>query len=269
VYKRQVWLTVAANAPVVLLPHEHGTYAEIVFPLATALALGAPGQAAWGLTLAATGGYLAHEAFVVLLGLRGSRARREQARAAWRSLGVFGAVAGTGLALALPQLTPLTSQGLALAAGLSGVAVVAAWAGFERTLGGEALAATALPAWSVPVALAGGVSAPAALTAWGVWTLVYVASTCAVQVVIARTRRQRRPAAVAGALVLSIGAPSSAALAGAVGMLPSGTAVALLPACVSALIVTLFPVSARRLRDIGWALIVVSLATLGLLLSSF
>lgn len=79
-----------------LLPHEHGTYGEVLFPLASALVLGQANPAAWGLTLVAIAGFLAHEGFVVLLGSRGGRARRESSPAAWRSVSVFGALAIIG-----------------------------------------------------------------------------------------------------------------------------------------------------------------------------
>lgn len=168
-----------------LLPHEHGAYGEVLFPLTSALALGQTNQAVWGLTLAAIAGFLAHEGFVVLLGSRGSRARRESHASAWRSVGAFGALALSGVVYAWPALTPDVERGFALAAILSGAALAAAWLGWEHSLGGELLAALALTSWCVPVALAGAVPVKTAMTVWMIWSTVYALATVIVHSVIA------------------------------------------------------------------------------------
>lgn len=197
----------------VLLPHEHGAYGEVLFPLASALVLGQTNQAVWGLTLVAVAGFLAHEGFVVLLGSRGTRARRESNAPAWRSVGAFGALAVIGVSLAWPGLTPDVERGFALAAILSAAALAVAWLGREHSLGGELLAALALTSWCVPVALAGAVSAHTAMTVWMIWCGVYALATVVVHSVIA------------GAIQLG-------------------------------------PLTAGRLRSIGWSIVAVSAITL-------
>lgn len=147
--------------------------------------LGQTNQAVWGLTLAAIAGFLAHEGFVVLLGSRGSRARRESNTSAWRSVGAFGALAIIGVVLAWPALTPDVERGFALAAMLSGAALAAAWLGWEHSLGGELLAALALTSWCVPVALAGAVPVKTAMTVWMIWIAVYAVATVVVHSIIA------------------------------------------------------------------------------------
>lgn len=257
-------------APSLLLPQEHGTYGEILFPLVAALTLGSAGPAAWGIAATALGGFLAHEGFVVLLGRRGPRARREHARPAWRSVALFGGIAVAGMALAATRLEADAWQGLALASVLSGLAVLMAWLGRERTIGGEVLAAVALSAWSVPTALAAGVSWRLALTIWAVWSVAFAVATCAVQVVIARTtRRGTHPWALAGGLMLSIAGPAAAVLLTRSGAAPGGAAVTLLPSSLAALAVMAAPISARRLRDIGWAFIAICVATLALMVGLF
>ena len=61
----------------VWLPKEHGAYGQVAFPLATAF--GVAGVSTDGLLLSATviAGFLAHEPAAIVLGLRGSRAKRE------------------------------------------------------------------------------------------------------------------------------------------------------------------------------------------------
>ncbi len=250
-----------------LLPKEHGTYGEILLPLTAALGLGSAGPAAWGIAATALGGYLAHEGFVVLLGRRGPRAAREHARPAWRSVALFGGLAVAGAMLALTGLTAAAWVGLAIAAGLSSLAIIVAWKGQERTMGGETLAAVALSAWSVPTSLAAGLSWRDALTTWAVWSLAFSAATCAVHVVIARATRRPYWPVLASGLVLSIGGPATAVLLSRAGVTPQGLVLTLLPSCVAALALMAAPVPARRLREIGWSLIVVFVMTLAVMLA--
>lgn len=178
------------QARALLLPREHGTYGEVLFPLVSALVLGEANRAAWGLALVAVAGFLAHEGFVVLLGSRGARIRREASPAAWRSVGLFGAAALAGAALAWPGLTQAVVLGVVLAAALSLAAIAAAWLGWERGLAGELLAALALTSWSVPVALAGAVPAVTAFSVWTIWCVVYGLATVIVHAIIAGVIRQ-------------------------------------------------------------------------------
>lgn len=178
------------RARTLLLPREHGTYGEVLFPLLSALVLGDANRAAWGLTLVALAGFLAHEGFVVLLGSRGARTRREASPAAWRSVGLFGAAAIAGAAVAWPGLTQTAALGLVLATALSIAAITAAWLGWERGLAGELLAALALTSWSVPVALVGAVPSVTVFRVWTIWCVVYGLATLTVHAIITGAIRQ-------------------------------------------------------------------------------
>jgi hypothetical protein len=257
------------SEPRILLPQEHGTYGEILFPLATALALGRPGPVAWAVVAAAAGGYLAHEGLVVLLGLRGARARRERAPAALRSVALFGGLGLLGGVTAWAMAGSDTRQALVLAVALSGLAVTLAWVGRERSALGEMLAGVALPSWGVPAALAVGAGWPTALACWAIWGVTFSASTLAVRAVIARAkRRDPRPALIALALVPLVAVALLWPLIafddvpGAVGwgLVPSGVVVA-------ALAVSSVP--AQRLRDVGWTLMAASVATTAVLIAVF
>lgn len=231
-----------------LFPREHGTYGEITFPLITALVLGSPNRGVWGLVLIAVGGYLAHEGVLVLTGARGPRARRDDRRAAMVSLTVCGAVVLMGVSLALWALTPDALLGTLMAGGLSAMAVASTLAGREHSLPGELLAAVALPAWGVPVALQGGVPWSVAAPAWGAWACGFAAATCVVHVVIRRTKGQSVTTALAGTIVCA-----------AAGPLVSPAAV---PLSLAALVLAWLPVTARRLRHVGWSVIAASVVTL-------
>ncbi len=232
----------------VLLPREHGTYGELAFPLVTALILGSPNRGVWGLGLVAVGGYLAHEGLLVLTGGRGPRAQRELRHAAVTSIVTFGVIALAGAWLALPVLMPAAQMGALVACGLSVIAITSALIGREHTLPGELLAAVALPAWGVPVALQGGVPWATALSVWAVWSLGYAAATCVVHVVIRRTKGQPVTSALAGTVLFAMAGPVVAPAA--------------IPLSLAALVLAWLPVSAKRLRHVGWAVIAASVATL-------
>ena len=84
-----------------LLPKEHGAYGQMAFPLITALVVCGATAPALFTVVAIVTGFLAHEPALVLLGMRGARARRELARDARRWMLVLGAATCTAGALAV------------------------------------------------------------------------------------------------------------------------------------------------------------------------
>jgi hypothetical protein len=85
-----------------LFPKEHGAYGQLLFPIATAFAVGRISLA--GLALAGAGAcaFIAHEPLLVLIGRRGPRVARDQRSRALRWLAVFAgaALVSGGLAAA-------------------------------------------------------------------------------------------------------------------------------------------------------------------------
>lgn len=245
-----------------LLPQEHGTYGEMFFPLVTALVIGRPEVAAWALALAAAMGYLAQEGVLVLGGWRGVRARRELAGPALRTLTVLGAAAvlagGLGLAWAAPAVR------LALAAALVASAAVVGLALRRRlkTAAGELLVGAVLPAWSVPVAMAGGVAVEGALVCWALWTAAFAGATLAVRAVIARSRREEPRPSQAGAAVVATAAVLAAWLFPPAGSARAWLVAGLLPTVLVILVVAWGPVPAQALRRVGWTLMAASLLLL-------
>ncbi len=171
-----------------LWPREHGAYGQLGLPLLTALLLGRPTVAALSLTVAFCAAFVAHESLLVVLGLRGGRAKREAGDRATRWLVVLGAVAALGGAVGVA----LGGAGVGGSLGVS-VALGAALGPFilrrkERTLGGELLAVGALSSTAVPVGLAAGAGVGAAVMAAGVWALGHGALTVVIRGVIAHAR---------------------------------------------------------------------------------
>ena len=136
-----------------LWPKEHGAYGQITFPLVAALAVA--GVSAGGLLIATAtiAGFLAHEPALVVLGLRGPRAKRELRRHAVLWLGcclVAGVVAGIGALLAMP---PPARWSIAVPLVPATLLAVAALRGAEKTWYGETAAAVAFSGAAVPIAM--------------------------------------------------------------------------------------------------------------------
>lgn len=256
----------AAPARRVLVPHEHGAWGQLALPLLCGLALGHGTAAALLLAAAVVLAFVAHEPLLVLLGHRGARPRAEDGERALRWLAALGAgalAAGiAGLALAPPA-----ARLAALApAALAGVVAWLAWRRREKTIAGEVAIAAALASAAAVVALAGGADAAAALAAVLAWVISFAAATLAVHVVLVRARSRGRrdpgPVHAAGAALLG------AAAAGlAVAGLPAALPLAAAPTVVVSIAVCLVPISARRLRPLGWTLAGASVVTLVVLVA--
>jgi hypothetical protein len=248
-----------------MVPKEHGAYGQMAFPLLTAIAVAGPSSGGLLIIAGVVAGFLAHEPAAVLLGSRGTRARRERRREAtiWLLLCVLcGAAAAAGAWLTLvPAVRPALLVPLVPAV----ILAAATWRGREKSTVGEIAAAVAFSGAAVPVALAAGASVQTAAAIAIPFALLFVTTTMAVRVVILRVRRggdlpaaraTRRAALVlAGAALVSLG--SLAAL----GVLPASLLVATTPGLLTAVIVALNPPAAIHLRTLGWTLVAVSVLT--------
>jgi hypothetical protein len=249
-----------------LLPREHGAYAQIIFPLLTALALGngsAP-QFLWAAASMAL--FVAHEPLLILAGERGRRSHAElgeRARTfaailsatafATGALGWWHAPQGARLALLVP---------LALAALLIPLIV----SHREKSLAGELLVAFTFSTMLIPVALAGAVSFRAAVIASAVWSTIFSLGIFMVRAVIANAKK----GAVGTGLVYASRTLSLAAIASSLALLltdavPAAAAAAILPAAFITLACNLIAIHPRHLRGLGWSLVgsnVIALAAL-------
>lgn len=249
-----------------LIPHEHGAYGQIAMPLLTGLLLGRPGAPAFLLAAAALVGFLAYEPALVASGHRGRRAREEDGR---RALAWVAALGGTCLALGLAGFA-LASPAARLASlvppGLAAAVALLVVADLERTALGEVAVAVALSSCGLPVAAAAAVPVAVALSAWLAWILAFAVAVVAVQVLLSRARprgRDRGPAAAF--LTACVAAAAFALWAGE--LVPAAVPVALVPMTAVALALTLFQVTPRQLRRVGWTIMGASLATMALLVA--
>jgi hypothetical protein len=249
-----------------LLPHEHGAWGQLGMPLAAALAIGRPNAPALLLTAAIVLAFVAHEPLLVALGQRGFRAAQEDGPRARRWLAVLAALAAASGAAGVALAPAVARAALAIPAALTVVVAVLVWRRREKTIAGEIAVAAALASAASAVALAGGAPVRSAAAALAAWVLGFSAATLAVQVILVRVRSKggndpgKRHAAGA-ALLLAAGF----ALA-AIGMPPAvGWATA--PTAVVSVIVCLGRFSPKRLRELGWALVASSAATLIILVA--
>jgi YwiC-like protein len=249
-----------------LLPREHGAYAQVIFPLLTALALGnrdAP-QFLW--TAAAVALFVAHEPLLILAGERGRRSHSELGKHAQKlagSLSVAALVAGMLGWWHAPEAARLAMI-LPLGLGLFLLPLIVHHR--EKTLPGELLASLAFSTMLIPVALAGGVSVRAALIASAVWSIIFLLGTMMVRAVIANVKKathSRWPVYMSNSLSLAAIVISFIMLL--TGALPASVAAAALPAALITFACTLMEVHPRHLRTLGWSLVgsnVIALAAL-------
>ena len=237
-----------------MFPREHGAYGQLLFPLATALAVGRPTPAALTLCAAAVCAFIAHEPLLVLLGQRGSRAHRDQQARAWRWFAVFGAIGIALGAFGIAVASPGARLALAPPAALAAVLVATIASRRERTLFGEVVSALTLASLSFPVARAGGSSVFAATACALAFAAGFTAATVCVHGVIAATRRPPASAARARGFATSVGVWSALALSVRLGAVSVAAPLAALPMCLAGCVLVAWPPSARRLLVVGWTL---------------
>ena len=236
-------------------PKEHGAYAQLGLPLATALVAGRPRGTAAALTVASVALFFAHEPALVLLGRRGPRALREAGAAARTRLAALLAIALFGVA-GLVDRAVLSASIVPASLLLASVALVAL--DRERTMLGEAVIATCLASAAVPVAIASGWSFHNAVAALLAWAVALLAATIAVRGVIAARKKGAPP--TRSALLVAF-TPIVAALLAMARVVPWWTAVAVIPVVLVAIVVAARPPHPRALRAIGWALVAATTAT--------
>jgi hypothetical protein len=245
-----------------LLPREHGAYGQLGMALATALAIGGPTVAAILLALAAILAFVAHESLLVLLGQRGRRAREEQGPLARRSLAVLGGAALVVGAAGVVLAPPAARVGLLPPVVLGAIVALVVVRKLEKTAAGEMAVGAALSSSGLAVALAGGAPRASAAAACFTWTMGFAMATMAVQGVLQRARSKgaedrgsRKAIAIAGLLGVTWAVSW-------VARFPTGVPLALLPTAALSIGICLARPSARKLKEMGWAMIGSSVVTL-------
>ncbi len=243
-----------------LWPREHGAYGQLGMPLLTALLLGIPSIASLGLVVATVAGFLLHEPVLLLLGARGSRAKRELGpRAKRRVMWLAGAalVAGS-ISLALSD-HPVW---LACLVPLGSLVVLSPFVllGREKTTLGELVAALALSTAGLPVAVSAGVSWSRAALVFSVWWVALAASTVSVRAVISRGRGQ--PVGWGSWVIYPLMVLSTVWITR-----HSWIGLGAAPMVSVSAYLLLRPPHPRRLRTVGWTLMAASGLTTALLVT--
>lgn len=245
-----------------LVPREHGAWAQMALPLVAALLVTGGSPAAALLVLATVSGFIAHEPALVLLGGRGARVREESGARARKWLAALlgvAAVAGLGGLL----LAPWPARGaLVVAAIAAAVTMGLAARREEQSMLGEFTVVTAFVAAGAAVALAAGGTPELALTLTLTWWLAFGASIFAVHVVLERAvSKGTREVGVRHAVfvvALGLGGSVAALRLGLGWIVPA----ALAPMALVSLAVCLVRFSAKDLHKLGWALAGASTTTL-------
>lgn len=251
-----------------LLPREHGAYAQLGFPLMTALALGDLGLAPVLLLVGIIAVFLVHEPVMIIAGGRGGRARAElgdRARRRGALLLIVAAITGAaGLWLASPTARYSAVAPMALGVLLAPLTLSRQ----EKTLIGELLVSVALSSTMIPVAIAGGVGIRETLVAFVVWAVAFLLGTITVRAIIARAKKAGESSMVLHLAPLLSTVTIAVALALAVGTdVPPLTALAVVPTAFAALIFALLGVHPRNLRRMGWSLVASNVFVLAALLA--
>jgi hypothetical protein len=251
-----------------MIPREHGAYAELLFPIATVLLGGSPTTSTWLLAVAAIACFLANEPLLVLFGQRGTRTKREESDRAKRALLIFALIAlGAGVAgLLLASTAVQYAVGVPLLLGVG--LVMLAIQGLERSMLGEALAASTLSSIAVPLGLSAGLGLILTLAVALIWLLTSLLGTAVVRLTVERTKaksdeelaRVRLKRALLVLVCLAVLAVGVAAPYGSrVGLWVLAAAV---PVAVVVLAMAVLQPTARRLRLMGWSLVAANLLSL-------
>ncbi|MFZ1864199.1 MAG: YwiC-like family protein [Polyangiales bacterium] len=251
-----------------MVPREHGAYAELLFPIATVLLGGLPTAPTWLLAVAVVASFLANEPLLVLLGERGSRAKRRASDRAKRALLIFVLLA---LCAGIAGFV-LSPRGVRIAIGLplllGGGLVLTAVQGLERSMFGEALAAAALSSVAIPLGLSAGLRPTAAVAVTLIWLVASLLGTSIVRLTIARTKSKTEEAQIKVAfkramligvclvvIVVGVGAPFGSRT----GLWVLAAAV---PVAVVVLVMAALRPTTRRLRLMGWSLVAANFCSL-------
>lgn len=244
-----------------LLPREHGAYAQLFFPLLSALLMGKPTVPAIGFGAAAILLFLANEPVAILLGVRGARLKKDLAGVVWRRTYLL---TSGGFLLGIAGLAAASAEGRMLALIpllLCAVLVALVFTKHLKTLMGEILVAAAFASMHLPVGYASGLRSA---SLWGpvvIWFAVF--GTAALCVHAIKSRRHGGDSWITGA---ALGISILSVIAALVAAFSNrefrylGWAL-LLPAAVM-LGVNLVRARPHSLKLVGWSLVAANTAAL-------
>jgi len=245
-----------------LLPKEHGAYGQLAFPLVTSMLVSGAGVGTLFFTVAVMAGFVVHEPLLVLLGLRGPRAKREQGSAATRWVIVLSLVLVLAGTAALRWIDPAHRAFLALPLVPALFIFFAAISGKGKSVAAEIAVAIAFSLTAVPLCLFGGASLRAGSMVALAFATNFVLATLAVRVVIAKVRGGGDPRLVAAmrrsVYVTAVAIVLGCAVAASRRVIPWAPLVAIVPGMVAAIWIATFPPPAAKLKAVGWTLVSIS-----------
>lgn len=241
-------------APAQLYPKEHGAYAILGVPLASALVIGGLSVVAVLTTVATIAGFVAHEPLMVAMGRRGHRAQSATPQASLRlmSLTLIAFLSG-GTAFWLGSFEVRLALTVCLL--FAGFAFVMSVAGLHRTLAAQLIDIMSLTLPSSVVLLAGGIHFSLVARFWFAWIIGRVATTTAVRSTIASQRAsiQKHIPRINDLLL-------AATVASCVVGILSGLNewIAITPLLGAGIYLRYRPTRIIHLRQLGWALLAVN-----------
>jgi hypothetical protein len=257
-----------------LFPKEHGAYGQMAFPLLTSLltSLIVTGITVGSLlfVLAVIAGFIAHEPLLVVLGLRGPRAKREDGRTAmwWLALLVI-VLAAAGL-VSFRWMPAGHRWTVALPLVPSLYLFWAAISGHGKSTTAEVAVAIAFSLTAVPLCLFGGPSVATGVIIAIAFAANFVLATLAVRAVIVKVRGGGDPRQAAlirrSVFVLSGVIAAALGVVAAVRALPAVPLISVVPGIAVALWIASNPPPPSRLRAVGWTLVTTSAVTAALLI---
>jgi len=255
-----------------MLPKEHGAYGQIAFPIVTAFLVAGVSTGGLLMATAVIAGFLAHEPAAILLGMRGTRAKREWWSRAIRWLGctlVVGVAAGAG-ALFLVDTPARWSILVPLAPTL--LLAISTVRGREKSWEGEVAASLAFSGAAMPIALSASAPAQTGAAVAIPFALLFVASTLAIRVVILKVRGGGNAGATTATrratFLLAAGAAFALGAASTVGLLPISVLVASTPGLLLSAVIAARPPAPTHLRTLGWTLVGTSVLTAAIVIAS-
>ncbi len=257
-----------------LLPKEHGVYAQMACPLITALSVTGLRASSVLLAVAIVAGFVLHEPLLVVLGKRGRPAQQKYGVRAWRwliGLACAFVVAGGLAFVGMPGRTPWW---LLLPAVPAGVVFVSAWRGTERQWVAQIGVALAFSLTVVPICASAGVPLAVSGAIAAVFAVTFVLGSLAVRVVVLRVRGggDQKASPAARRSVFAVAFAATMATAGFVvagGVLPLPATLALVTGIGLPVQLAYFPPATSQLRRVGWTLVASSTVVTALLIAGY
>jgi hypothetical protein len=254
--------------PALLLPREHGAYAELAFPLLTGLLCAPPTAATVAFAIAAVAAFLAHEPLAVMTGTRGPRLGAARERVAPRQ---FGWLIAVGILAGISGLvTGTPAARLAALVPVAALVVLAPWIVFGRLkmLSAELIAVAAFSATVLPVSVASGRSWAFGWTAAWVWLVSLSLGTLAVHALKARHKRVPRASlATTLTVMLAVAVVGAGAMVAARGWTSWLGVLAVGPPAALTVVLGVTAIHPRRLKRVGWSLVAANTVSLVCLLA--